>query len=229
MARIRSIKPEFWTSEQIVECSIEARLLFIGLWTFCDDGGVHPNSTKRIKMQVFPADDYTSTDVQRLLDELSSNNLISFYEAGNRQYIKVSGWHHQKIDRPSFKFPQPCGEIPRDKEHYRQLHSTSARRALAPGGDVDVERRGEDITLNNKHSSRAGEFAVFPVDNFQATPEDLEYCEAMELHEPLDMITMHFRIHHSEAETKTNQAAWSRLFRGWVEKNRMPPPREPEG
>lgn len=31
MARIRSIKPEFWVSEQIGECSTNARLTFIGL------------------------------------------------------------------------------------------------------------------------------------------------------------------------------------------------------
>ena len=43
MARIRTIKPEFWTSEQVVDCSPTARLLFIGLWNFCDDGGVHPD------------------------------------------------------------------------------------------------------------------------------------------------------------------------------------------
>ena len=41
MARIRSIKPEFWTAEQVMECSPMARLLFIGMWNFCDDGGNH--------------------------------------------------------------------------------------------------------------------------------------------------------------------------------------------
>ena len=48
MARIRSIKPQFWTSEQIADCSSNARLLFIGLWNFCDDCGVHPASPARL-------------------------------------------------------------------------------------------------------------------------------------------------------------------------------------
>lgn len=34
MARIRTIKPEFWTSEQVMGCAPLARLLFIGLWNF---------------------------------------------------------------------------------------------------------------------------------------------------------------------------------------------------
>ena len=54
MSRIRTVKPEFWTSEQIIACSPIARLLFIGLWNFCDDNGVHPASYIRLKAEVFP-------------------------------------------------------------------------------------------------------------------------------------------------------------------------------
>lgn len=53
MARIRTVKPEFWTDEKVVECSISARLLFIGLFNFADDKGCLERSPKRIKMQVF--------------------------------------------------------------------------------------------------------------------------------------------------------------------------------
>ena len=55
MARIRTIKPEFWTSEQVVECSPTARLLFIGLWNFCDDAGNQPASAKQSRCRFFPA------------------------------------------------------------------------------------------------------------------------------------------------------------------------------
>lgn len=47
MARIRTIKPEFWTAEQVMELSRDARLLFIGMWNFCDDAGVHQRHTRR--------------------------------------------------------------------------------------------------------------------------------------------------------------------------------------
>ncbi len=57
MARIRTIKPEFWTSEQVMECAPLARLLFIGLWNFCDDAGRMALSPKRIKAQILPSDD----------------------------------------------------------------------------------------------------------------------------------------------------------------------------
>ena len=42
MARIRTIKPEFWASEQVMDCKPVTRLLFIGLWNFVDDFGRAP-------------------------------------------------------------------------------------------------------------------------------------------------------------------------------------------
>lgn len=105
MARIRTIKPEFWSSEQVMECSPLARLLFIGLWNFCDDGGNHPLSEKTIKALVFPGDSMDSTSIRRILVELSSNDLLRLYECSGKLYLNVRGWKHQKIDRPTMKYP----------------------------------------------------------------------------------------------------------------------------
>lgn len=106
MARIRTVKPEFWSSEQVMECSPMARLLFIGLWNFCDDGGNHVASAKTIKAEVFPGDDISSSDVQGLLEELSSNSLIAFYTNASKEFLHVTGWKkHQKIDKPTYKHP----------------------------------------------------------------------------------------------------------------------------
>src|SRR5437660_11482463 len=102
MARIRSIKPEFWSSEQIVECSPTARLLFVGIWTFSDDGGVMPLSLKRIKMSVFPGDSFQLDEIAGWLEELRGNRLIAtFSDEAGIVYIAVLGWKHQKIDKPS--------------------------------------------------------------------------------------------------------------------------------
>lgn len=113
MARIRTIKPEFWANEQVMECSPMARLLFIGLWNFCDDGGNHPASAKTIKAEIFPGDDIASTDIQLLLDELASNLLIELYTAQDKSFWHVTGWRHQKIDKPTLKYPDFPEEIPK--------------------------------------------------------------------------------------------------------------------
>lgn len=133
MARIRSIKPEFWTSEQVLECSTNARLLFIGLWNFCDDAGRHPYSAKQAKAEIFPADDFTEADVSRMLDELSSNGLIMRYATDSKEYFYVTGWKHQRIDKPqSPKYPEPVVD-----------HSTNDPRTLPPD-TIGKDRKGRE-------------------------------------------------------------------------------------
>ncbi len=94
MARIRTIKPEFWTSKQITKCSLNARLLFIGLWNFCDDAGRHPFKLDEIKTNIFPDDDIDSVTVQGMCNELSVNGLITVYVVAGQEYLQVTGWHH---------------------------------------------------------------------------------------------------------------------------------------
>lgn len=108
MPRIRSIKPEFWVSEQVMECSPTTRLLFIGLWNFCDDHGRLPLKPKQIKASIFPGDDISAIDVQGMIHELSRNKLILTYTVDEQEYLWVTGWHHQRIDkRQSPKYPGP--------------------------------------------------------------------------------------------------------------------------
>lgn len=112
MPRIRTIKPEFWTSEQIVECSPNSRLLFIGMWNFCDDGGVHPDNAMRLKMEIFPGDPLTKDEIEEMLEDLESAGLLRRYEVDGKRYLRVTGWKHQRIDQPTYRHPQPDGEIP---------------------------------------------------------------------------------------------------------------------
>ena len=106
MARIRTIKPEFWTSEQVMECSPTARLLFIGLWNFCDDGGNHSANARRLKAEVFPGDDITIAEINKLMDELIDHDLVVRYMVNGNVYWHVTGWHHQRIDKKTLKYPE---------------------------------------------------------------------------------------------------------------------------
>jgi hypothetical protein len=106
------VKADFWVSEQVVSCSRDARLLFIGLWCFCDDAGVHPASYIRLRMEVFPGDDCTIDDIKRWLVELVQCGLIREYAVSNKLYWHVTGWeNHQKIDKPTYRFPLPQSDL----------------------------------------------------------------------------------------------------------------------
>lgn len=111
MARIRSIKPEFCTSEQLAECSHGARLLFILMWIHCDDAGRHKASVRRLKAECFPLDDIGDAEVTQMVTQLLQNDLLDEYEVDGEKYWQVLGWHHQKIDTPNVKFPGRNGEI----------------------------------------------------------------------------------------------------------------------
>lgn len=165
MARIRSIKPEFWTSEQVTECSPMARLLFIGLWNFCDDHGIHPDSAKRIKMEVFPGDEIAVADVQGWVDDLVEHGLVERYEAEGEKYLRVTGWsRHQKIDKPSYKYPQPVSDKsakPRRKEAERH-----------PPDRSRVESNGEETVANATGADAPG--GSPPLPGFAGDPEPVD-------------------------------------------------------
>jgi len=99
MARIRTIKPEFWTDERLTECSLSARLMFIGMWNFADDNGNMGYSAKRIKMQVFPAD---NIETQPLIEELLTHGMLTEYSVNGEKFLNIKGFgKHQVINRPS--------------------------------------------------------------------------------------------------------------------------------
>ena len=87
MARKRVITPTFWTDDNILELDYVARLLFIGLWNFCDDIGIHKNNEKVLKAEVFPADTITIEEIRSYLDQLIGIGLLLVSE--DNKLLKV--------------------------------------------------------------------------------------------------------------------------------------------
>lgn len=111
MARIRTIKPEFWTDDKVVQVSFPARLLFIGLWNFADDSGNLENSPVQIKMRILPAD---SVSVPELLGELIGVGVLREYTVSGKNYLNIPGFtSHQVINKPSkTRLPRPPTTTP---------------------------------------------------------------------------------------------------------------------
>lgn len=149
MARIRTVKPEFWKSETIATLSIRTRLTFIALWNFVDDNGVGRDNDRLITSEIFPLEDDpvdALAQVRRSLDELAAKGRITRYTNDGRRYLHITNWsEHQKIDRPNKKrFPLPSDEGSEsltctDTPVRRRLDepSTNGHRALAPNHVVE--------------------------------------------------------------------------------------------
>ncbi len=112
MARIRSIKPEFWRSETIAALPIPDRLTFIGLWTYVDDNGVGIDSYKLIASELYGLDDdprEARDNTRDSLARIADAGLIVRYTVAGKRYLYVTGWEeHQRIDRPNKpRYPLP--------------------------------------------------------------------------------------------------------------------------
>jgi len=83
MARIRTIKPEFFKNEDIAELPALVRLLFIGLWTQADREGKLEDRPKRLKIEIFPYDDF---DINEGLNMLQDRGFIARYSAENENH-----------------------------------------------------------------------------------------------------------------------------------------------
>ena len=104
--RRRMIEPGFWSSAKIGQLSIEARLLFIGSWTFADDYGVLLDNNMQLFANVFPYESENQTmnipKFIELKDELIEKGFFKQFEDGGKKLLWVYKWkQHQKIDKPS--------------------------------------------------------------------------------------------------------------------------------
>lgn len=109
MAKIRTIKPEFWDDEQIASLPFGCRLLFIGIWNFADDNGIIRSSEKYIKSKVFPYDDNLRlSEIKNWLNELEKNRWLVPVSYKNESYYAIRTFDvHQRIDSRYAKYIIP--------------------------------------------------------------------------------------------------------------------------
>lgn len=101
MARIRTIKPEFFTSPDTAKASVDARLLYIALWCWADDYGIGETNFNAILGFAFPEDDQrTRKEIQSLCKEVANAFGTVFYTVRGRHFYAIPSWDdHQKTQR----------------------------------------------------------------------------------------------------------------------------------
>lgn len=115
MARIRTIKPDFFRSASVARLSYRARLTWQGLWTYVDDLGRGRDDPRDIKGQIWSQDDeVTWLEVVADMDELAAAGKLLRYEIAGEKYFLIPSWsEHQKISKPTpSRFPEPSGSTP---------------------------------------------------------------------------------------------------------------------
>lgn len=134
MARIRTIKPEFWHDEKLAPCDALTRLVFLGLISAADDFGRVLDNERVLDAFIFPE---TADSVREPLANLSRMGRVRRgITASGQRIIQIVNWErHQKVDKPQKKMAFP--EIVEDQEvtAIRESfanHSRTDREPLAP-------------------------------------------------------------------------------------------------
>ncbi|MGW4119862.1 hypothetical protein [Nocardia sp. NPDC004711] len=159
--RIRSIKPEFWRSDDIDALEWDHRLVFIGLWSYVDDNGVGLDKLSSICADLFAADlerdpRETFARVSEALQKFAERGLIQRYAVGGKKYLFVTKWdRHQRVDKPNKpRFPTPTSENPVVDTAFA-TSSRESHETLAPGTGEQRNRGTESSPTENSCSTAA--------------------------------------------------------------------------
>ena len=113
MARIRTIKPEFFYNKELSACTPHARLLAIALLQLSDCKGRIKNIPMQIHSHSFPWE--SKVNIQSLLGELSNIGYIIQYHVEGNDYISIPKFlEHQRLQGKEVatdsKLPEPTAE-----------------------------------------------------------------------------------------------------------------------
>lgn len=155
MARIRTIKPEFFTSADVMRLTPLARLLYIGLWCEADREGRLPWRPASFRVRYLPADDCAIDDVCR---ELIEAHLVVLY--GDDLAHIPSFTRHQAInarESPSMFPAPPEPDRARVAATESRVSDASVTRERADGDEngARVHARVSDASLT-RHVGREG-------------------------------------------------------------------------
>lgn len=245
--RIRSIKPEFWRSEDIKRLPREQRLLFIGLWSYVDDNGVGVDDYRQISADLFALEDDpigTRTYVRDGLATLSAALLIARYAQAGKRYLYVLSWDkHQRVDKPArTRYPRPDEsgvsidspltsenvDVQSEPRSEFAGDSGESRESVAPGAG-EQGSRGTDKKKTSSSSSPRKRGSRLP-DDFIVTPAMVEWArkrvpDVDGRHETEKFIN-HWTSKTGRDATKLD---WVATWRNWMLNAADRPPRASPG
>lgn len=151
MPRIRSVKPEFWHSEDMTTVSRDCRLFYIGLWNLADEHSRLRGDSRFLKGQIFPYDDDVSQDViSKWVDELEALGNVRKYRVGSATYLFLPKLaQHQRLEpqKTPSKLPAPPwenGSVPAEAQVSGPPTLFSDPTVMQSGNGADFSGNGAD-------------------------------------------------------------------------------------
>lgn len=204
MARIRSIKPEFFTSEDICSLSPLARLLYVALWCEADREGRLSWKPRTFKLRYFPADD---CDIDALARELVASGLVIPYGDGYAYIPKFSNHQHINPRESASTLPEPDASA--------RVTDASLRVSDAQVGRERKGKEGKEDASGDATRKRAP--SKSPLPNGFSVSERVKAWAAEKGHDRLDQ---HLESFRAKATAKGyTYADWDAAFMEAIREN----------
>lgn len=245
MARSRNIKPGLFTNELIAELQAFDRLLFIGLWCLADREGRLEDRPKRIKMELFPCDDYA---VDGGLSHLAGAGFISRYQINGSPIIEIDNFQKHQSPHGTEKdsvLPGKDGLLTINERKANGVVTGKKRMVHVSSGELNVNPPLSNVNPpsnnalipdslipiehNTPHATAEG--SAEPVDPKAPTEMALEWVPDQKLLKayaarmgiPVDRFTDEataaFVCHYSASGRFETQASWVSLLVKWVKRD----------
>ena len=160
MARIRTVKPEFWDSPGIETLNPMWRLLYIAMWNWADDTGRGKAEARELMGFAFPRDeDMSLGEFRRGLGEVRRVFGVNFYRVDGRSYYSIPSWEkHQKIDKRSgSRWPAPEDGEPYDPTEKPQVRASVGGHSEEPAEAPPSVRRESGAGTGEQGNRGTGE------------------------------------------------------------------------
>lgn len=155
MARIRTIKPDFFRDEELQDLEAAnpgayVMLVYAGLWGHCDKAGTFEWRPRVLKLDILPFIDY---DIERTLGILVAAKMIHRFSTGSKEYGHVPGFaKHQRISGKESQEPE---KYPKFQNEAQENNEGTKREAQGkqPRSQEGKGREGNKSSHREAHSS----------------------------------------------------------------------------
>lgn len=201
MARIRTIKPEFWEDEKIGKLPIPCRLFFIGCWNFADDFGVIKGNAALLKSQIFPYDENLRvSEIKKWIDSLvDARMLVPIIHAEESYYFIRTFRSHQILDKrydKSYIGKEIAKDLINKVLNIDDVNTTSTPR----DNDVNTMEEKEEEKEDKKESPNGDKKEAAASSPASSNPDFLKFIDWLKRKAPFCSNPKNFSSQITEAE-----------------------------
>lgn len=218
MARIRTIKPEFFRHEELQDLQIKhpdiyPMIVFPALWGHCDKHGVFEWKPRQLQLDIIPF--IWEASVKKLVDSmmlLVTHGFIKTYQHDGKVYGYIPTFvDHQRINGKEAQVPSNLPEVSDMIEYHMgeapEKHPRSTREAVETTG-----REGNRKGIGREGEQEGNSDLIKPSRSTRKKITDEEWLEEIKANPAYSGISIEVEMGKAQAWAMTNSRKCTRAF-----------------